>query len=115
MKEILDFFTQYWALLISLGGMSWGLITQYFKVQYLEKDTIPMILSKITEAEKALTVHQETSKSIVDALTALIDRNKDTTEKSTKELQTSLTGIGQDLAVVKNNINLILSGKIKEN
>ncbi len=106
-KDFLDLLIQYWLLIIFIGGIVWTLIKLFL-------NTIPKIFSEIKVMQDQLTSHDKADVKMAEALTALIDRNKTTTETASKETQDKLISMGEDLAVIKNNINLILSGKIKE-
>ncbi len=114
MKDFFELVIQYWLLIIFIGGIIWALIKQYFSFKYFKRDTVPVIFEKMEELQEHLDKHDKADEIMAKALTDLIDRNRQTTETTSKEVQGKLSTMGEDLAVIKNNINLILTGKIKE-
>lgn len=105
--EIWIFIRDYWHVMVSVGGLGWVLVKMYFNQKEMR--------TKMQEMEKHMNEHDESDKQMADELTALIDRNKSATEIASREIQKQLGEITSTLAVVTNNLNLIISNRINTN
>ena len=120
MNPILEFIKDYWALISGIAIMLFTLIKFLINITNRLTNTE----NKLASTENTLIEHNKLDLKIAEDLavvtdqtrkdlTALIDRNREATEKSHFNMQLQLQTIGEDLAVVKNNINLIITNKIK--
>lgn len=103
--ELLDFLSKYWNIIVTIGSIAGIVIHMYYSQKAFKKE--------MEELKQRMTEHDEADKKMKDELIGLIDRNKLATEKESKEIQNQLSDIKTSLAVVNNNLNLIIGDKLK--
>ena len=125
LQDVWDFLTYYWVLVVFIGGIIWSLIKMKFDIKNIKSGSITAIHVKLDAQKKQLDAHDLMDKETEQKLTRMIDRNKQATEDTAKELrrgvdssvhlvQAQLQEVGKDIAVIKNNLNLIMNDKIKK-
>ena len=124
LQDAWEFIATYWLLLAFIGAVSMKIISMHFSILSLRKGSIAMIHSKLDTHNKKLEELEVLDTKTEIKLTDLINRNKTATEDTAKSLksdmdssvkfmQNQLTEVGKDVAVIKNNLNLLMNNKIK--
>ncbi len=128
---ILQFLQMNWFLIIFLGGMIWKLVLMNFKqkdhereIRAIKTSEIARVNSGVEDLKKHMDAHDRADKVIEQNLSSLIDRNKELSahansmlrsdmDRSTNMVQTQLSAISTSVALVNQNLKLIMEGKIK--
>lgn len=98
-----QFLEQWWFLIVALGSMIWTLIKMYFGLKSVKE--------KMVELKLQLDHHDQQDKIMETNITSLIDRNKQTTETSTMQVQNKLEHIGNSITRLETLAELLVGEK----
>lgn len=108
-ETIRQFLEQWWFLIAALGGAFWACIKLYYKID----KKMDIMQGKINSLQAQLNEHDAADKLMETRLSGLIDRNKEATEASTRQVQDKLEHIGNTLVKLSTQTELILQNRIK--